>query len=440
MFERTIELSIYTDNWIEDHKDELIEALRGAVRFRTVEGVPEEGAPFGAEVKKCLDYTLDKASSLGLSARSLDNYCGMIDAGEGEEMLGILAHLDVVPDGTGWEHDPYGAEIADGKIYGRGTLDDKGPAFASIYALKAVIASGKSFRRRVRIILGCNEETNMGCINYYKAHEIIPDLSFSPDGEYPLTNSEKSILHCTYKAEFRSNIKMDVGDAANVVPGHASCVLSSYLNEEEISADGRIAHASLPWEGENALQKLFLKLRSKDLRGMDRVAIDTLCDAFGNEYYGQSLGLDKEDESGRLTLNVGVMHWNSEGFELTLDLRCPVSLPELYIKERIEIALAATGGRIAAWDYRPGYSIPDDSEIVKKLLKVYVDRTGDTEAKPKRIGGGTYSRELPNAVSFGPENYMCEASCHVANEFIGIDQLLMNAKMIADAIIALACD
>ncbi len=433
-------MSIYTDNWIEDHKDELIEALRGAVRFRTVEGAAEEGAPFGAEVRKCLDYTLDTASSLGLSARSLDNYCGIVDAGEGEEMLGILAHLDVVPEGTGWDHDPYGADLADGRIYGRGTLDDKGPAYASIFALKAVIASGKNFKRRVRIILGCNEETNMGCINYYKSHEPIPDLSFSPDGEYPLTNSEKSILHCTYKADFKSYIKMDVGEAANVVPGYACCVLSSYFQDREISAEGKIAHASLPWEGENALQKLFLKLRSEDLRGMDRVAVDTLCEAFKDEYYGQSLGLDKEDESGRLTLNVGVMHWNSEGFELTLDLRCPVTLPEIYIKERIELALAATGGRIVSWDYRPGYSIPDDSEIVKKLLKVYIDRTGDTEARPKKIGGGTYSRELPNAVSFGPENYMCEASCHVANEFIGIDQLLMNAKMIADAIIALACD
>ncbi|MBR5731485.1 MAG: Sapep family Mn(2+)-dependent dipeptidase, partial [Firmicutes bacterium] len=267
-------MSIYTDNWIEEHKDELIGALCGAVRYRTVEGAPEEGAPFGAAVRECLDYTLEKASSLGLSARSLENYCGVIDAGEGDEMLGILCHLDVVPEGTGWEHDPFGAEIADGKIFGRGTLDDKGPAFAAIYALKAVIASGKTFRRRVRIILGCNEETKMGCIKYYKQHETIPDLSFSPDGEYPLTNSEKSILQCRYKASFRSDIKMDVGAAPNVVPGEASCVLSSYFQDKEISAEGKLSHASMPWEGENALQKLLLKLRFEDLHGMDRVAVD----------------------------------------------------------------------------------------------------------------------------------------------------------------------
>ncbi len=433
-------MSAFTDKWIEDHKEELIEDLRGALRFRTLEGEAAPGAPFGQPVKDCLDYTLGKAAALGLKTRDLDGYCGIIDAGEGEEMLGILAHLDVVPEGTGWDHDPYGAEIADGRIYGRGSLDDKGPAYASIYALKAVLASGVPFKRSVRIILGCNEETNMGCISHYKEVERIPDLSFSPDGEFPITNSEKSILHCTYKAEFDSQIEMSVGEAANVVPGEASCTITDGGLQVAIKQVGKIAHASLPWEGENALQKLFLELKDEYLEGMDRIAVDTLCDAFKMEYYGQSLGLDKADESGKLTLNVGVMRWNSKGFELTLDLRCPVSLPECYIQERLELALAPIGGKIVSWKYKPGYSIPDDSEIVTKLLKVYKDRTGQTDAKPKRIGGGTYSRELPNAVSFGPEGYMCEASCHVANEFIGIDQLVMNAKMIADAITALACE
>ena len=433
-------MSIITDKWIEDHKEELIEDLRGALRFRTLEGQPQPGAPFGQSVKDCLVYTLDKASALGLYARDLDGYCGIIDAGAGDEMLGILAHLDVVPEGTGWDHGPYSAEIADGRIYGRGALDDKGPAYASIYALKAVLESGASFRRRVRIILGCNEETNMGCISHYKQVERIPDLSFSPDGEYPITNSEKSILHCTYRAEFDSKIEMNVGEAANVVPGEASCIINDDGLQIAVKEIGKIAHASLPWEGENALQKLFLTLKDEDLEGMDRVAIDTLCEAFGMEYYGQSLALDKADESGRLTLNVGVIRWNSKGFELTLDLRCPVSLPECYIRERIELALAATGGKIIAWKYKTGYSIPDDSEIVTKLLDVYKKRTGQEDARPKRIGGGTYSRELPNAVSFGPEGYMCGASCHVANEYIGIDQLVMNAKMIADAILALACE
>ena len=433
-------MSIYTDNWLEDHKEELIETLRGAVRFRTVEGPAEDGAPFGKPVKDCLDYVLDKASGLGFETKSLDGYCGVVDAGNGEEMLGILAHLDVVPEGIGWEHDPYGAEIADGKIFGRGTMDDKGPAIASLYALKAVVSSGMRFRRSVRIILGCNEETGMGCLSHYKKVERIPDLSFSPDGEFPVTNSEKNILHCTYKASYNSNIRMNVGEAANVVPGYAEAQIVADGQTKTVTASGKIAHASMPWDGENAIQNLFLALKYEELSGKDKVVIETLCDAFKNEYFGESLGLDKEDESGRLTLNVGIIRWNEEGFELTLDLRCPISLPEHYIRERLEIALAATGGKIVKWSFVPGFSIPDDSEIVVKLLKVYKNRTGQFDAKPKKIGGGTYARELPNAVSFGPEGYMCESSCHTANEFMSIDQIMMNAKMIADAIIALACE
>ena len=434
-------LSIYTDNWLEDHKDELIETLRSAVRFRTVEGQAEEGAPFGRPVKECLELILAKASELGFDAKSLDGYCGVVDAGSGDETLGILAHLDVVPEGSGWEHDPYGAEIADGKIFGRGTLDDKGPAVASLFALRAVCSSGMKFRRKVRIILGCNEETGMLCLKHYKETEPIPELSFSPDGEYPVTNSEKSILHCTYKASFSSNISMYAGEAPNVVPGYAQAQITDENGQiRTVSASGKIAHASLPWEGENALQNLLRILKYEELSGKDRVAVETLSDAFKNEYFGESLGLDKQDDSGRLTLNVGMMRWNEDGFELTLDLRCPISLPENYIRERIELGLAATGGRIVGWNYKPGFCIPDDSEIVSKLLKVYINRTGQTGAEPKKIGGGTYARELPNAVSFGPEGYMCEASCHVANEFMSIDQLMMNAKMIADAIIALACE
>ncbi|MBR3301116.1 MAG: Sapep family Mn(2+)-dependent dipeptidase, partial [Firmicutes bacterium] len=202
-------MSIYTDNWIDERKDQIVESLRSIVRFRTPEAEAQEGAPFGPEVKACLEKTLGIASDLGLDAKDMCGYCGTVDAGEGDEMLGILAHLDVVPEGTGWHHDPYGAEIVDGKIYGRGTLDDKGPAIASIFALAAVKASGLGFKRKVRIILGCNEGTGMGCIKHYLANGRIPELSFSPDGEYPLTNSEKSILHCTYKAKFNSHINMN---------------------------------------------------------------------------------------------------------------------------------------------------------------------------------------------------------------------------------------
>ena len=160
-------MSIYTDNWIDQRRDQIVESLRNIVRFRTTEGPAEDGAPFGPEVKKCLGETLRTASDLGLKTRDLDGYCGTVDAEGGREMLGILAHLDVVPEGTGWSCDPYGAEIIDGKVYGRGTLDDKGPAIAALYAIRSVIDLGIPLKKGVRLILGSDEECGSSDLKYF---------------------------------------------------------------------------------------------------------------------------------------------------------------------------------------------------------------------------------------------------------------------------------
>ena len=147
------------DSIIERDRDKLIASLQESIRIPSTEGTPEEGAPFGKQVKKALDHALDTAEKLGLRAENHEGYVGCVELGEGEEMLGVICHLDVVPEGTGWKHPPYGAVIDDGVMYGRGTLDDKGPAFAAIYALAAIKEAGIPLKRRIRVILGTNEET-----------------------------------------------------------------------------------------------------------------------------------------------------------------------------------------------------------------------------------------------------------------------------------------
>ena len=431
-------MSRFTDKWIDDHKDGLVEDLRAALRFASLEGAAEPGKPFGPVVADCLENVLATGAKLGLAPKNCENYVGCLDAGAGDELLGILAHLDVVPAGGSWDHPAFGAEIHDGRIYARGAVDDKGPALAAIYALAAVKASGAEFRRRVRIILGCNEETNMGCLKYYLANEEIPALSFSPDSEYPLTNSEKTILHFTVEKKYASGVSAAAGEAANIVPDYAEALVKTAgSGVKKLAAKGVTAHGSLPADGVNAMLKLFEEMQTVDgIAPEDKAVADALLAAFGGGCNGERLGLDYSDYSGRQTVNPGVLRWNAEGVKLTVDMRCPTSQKEEVLRAAIEKALP--GFEIVKWDFRPGYSIPEDAEIVTKLLKVFRDRTGLTDAQPKQIGGGTYARELPNAVSFGPEGYMCESGVHVANEFIGIDQLVMNCKMLADAIEALA--
>ncbi|MBR6007283.1 MAG: Sapep family Mn(2+)-dependent dipeptidase, partial [Clostridia bacterium] len=195
--------------FIDSKKDDIVRSVQESIRFPSVEAEPAgEGAPFGLAVKGALEHALGLGKSLGFITENLDGYAGCIDYGEGEEMLGIVCHVDVVPEGEGWIHPPYAAEIADGKIYGRGTMDDKGPAICAIYALAAIKAAGLPMKRRVRIILGTNEETGWGCMNHYKKVAEIPTMSISPDAEYTLVNSEKGIYHSTFRCKAKTAFRL----------------------------------------------------------------------------------------------------------------------------------------------------------------------------------------------------------------------------------------
>jgi len=423
------------DKWVDENLENMLSDLKVLVGFRSVEGEALPGKPFGNTVAACLDSALLISKKLGLSGKNLDGYCGIIDDGNGEETLGILCHLDIVPEGDGWEYPPYEGRIVDNKMYGRGTIDDKGPAIAAMYALAAVKNAGYKFNRSVRIILGCNEETGMKCVDYYCKHEKAPTMTFTPDGTFPLSNSEKSIMRVSYQKQYASSIKMNVGEAPNIVPGKAI----ANVNGKEYFCEGKQTHASIPQTGKNAIQMMFNLLNGENLNGEDKTVISGLCDIFKMEYNGESIGIDKTDASGRQTLNIGIVNWDENGFKITLDLRCPTSVPKEEIKERLDAAFAKIGAVCSDFDYSQGYSLSDDSVLVKSLLKVYKERTGDLNAKPQKMGGGTYARHLPNAVSFGPEGWLCDSECHVANEFIRVDQLLFDTKIIADAIIALAC-
>ncbi len=436
-------MSIKTDKWIDDHFNELVEHTREIVRIPSVEGERvDETMPFGKDVRDAEDYMLKVAGKeYGLETHDHDGYYAYVDAGKEagkeKEMLGIVCHLDVVPEGSGWDHPAFGAEVTDDTIYGRGTVDDKGPAICALHALKAVIDSGYTFKRQVRLIYGLNEETGMKCIDEYCKNERIPDISFTPDGSYPLCNSEFGICHAAFKKEYKSDICFESGVAANVVPPEAKAV----VNGKEYTTKGVQAHASMPWEGENAAQKMIKILAGLELSNEeDRKVVEVLDKHLGEGYSGEGFDLYYKDETGTQTLNLGLVKWDKNGFEITLDLRCPSAVKAENVKEKLCAAFAECGAELLWFNFSEGFYLSEDTEIVGKLMKVYKERTGDTESKPIVMGGGTYARHLPNAVSFGPEGYMDVCTCHIPNEHITFEQLKFNCKMLADAIIALACE
>ena len=230
------------EQFIDNNKDALVRSVQEIVRFPSVEApAAGPGAPFGEAVRGALENALNLGKSFGFETTNLDGYAGCIDYGCGEEMLGVVAHVDVVPEGEGWIHPPYAAEIADGRIYGRGTMDDKGPAVCAIYALAAIKAAGIPMRRRVRIILGTNEETGWGCMDHYRKVAEIPTLTFSPDADYPVVNSEKGIYHATMRCNAKTNIRINGGTRANVVCGKVKAFVPVEITEVEKHVSGILA-------------------------------------------------------------------------------------------------------------------------------------------------------------------------------------------------------
>ena len=446
------------DQIIERDREKLIASLQESIRIPSTEGTPEPGMPFGKNVSDALHHALETASSLGLKTSDMEGYVGCAEFGEGEEMLGVICHLDVVPEGTGWKHPPYGAVIEDGIMYGRGTLDDKGPAFAAIYALAAIKEAGIPLKRRIRVILGTNEETGWGCMNYYREHGEAPTLGFTPDGEYPVVHSEKGILHTTFEKRFESRLRIKAGTRPNVVPGRLEAfipcrpdklreavekaALSDFKFEIEeaeggcsMTVIGLDAHASMPEAGFNSIQAAFTVLFNLGLEGADGEMIARMHEALGMGLHGESMGLDVTDASGRLTLNPGVIDWNENGIvDFKIDVRHPISLSAEEVKAA---QINALGMPVIHEHAQHGLYVPADSELVSKLLDVYAARTGSRPA-PLAIGGGTYARAFDNVVAFGCEIPGHPAPVHMPNEFISIEDLMFNAHMIADAMLALA--
>ena len=436
-------MSAKTDKYIDEHFNELVEHTREIVRIPSVEAEADgEGRPFGKNVRMAEDYMLKVAGEdMGFDTHERNGFYACVDAGAEEgkdkEVLGIICHLDVVPEGSGWDHPAFGADLTEDRIIGRGTVDDKGPAMAALHALKAVRDCGYKFKRQVRIIYGLNEETGMRCIESYLENEKAPDIAFTPDGSYPLCNSEFGICHATFKKEYKSGIQFESGVAANVVPPEAKAV----VNGKEYVTTGIQTHASTPWEGENAAQKMIKLLAGlEDLSKDDRAVLAVLDKHLGEGYNGEGFGLYYEDETGKQTLNLGLVKWDENGFQMTLDLRCPSAVKAETVKQKLTNAFAECGAELISFNFSEGYYLSEDTEIVSKLMNVYRDRTGDRESKPIVMGGGTYARHMNNCVSFGPEGYMDVCSCHIPNEYITLEQLKFNCKMLADAIIALACE
>ncbi len=461
--------------------NKMIENLQELIRIPSVYSETQNiKKPFGNNTVKALKYILDLAESMGFKVKNIDNYCGYIEFGEGSELIGIIGHLDVVPEGENWTYPPFEARIVDNKIYGRGAIDDKGPVMASLYAMKAVMdycnSNSISINKRVRLILGLNEERDWKCIEYYKAHEELPTISFSPDADFPCIYAEKGllspILSMDYSSFKNSNIVLtDINcnnNPLNVVPKYCSCnlyikntvdidnvlnLIEDYCRQKELNIKAEVvnqneikiesfgvqAHAAHPGMGINAISQLLMLLDFVFENNSTKVPLlDLFTKYIGLDYNGKALNINFPDESGELTLNVGNISLENNKLKLGINLRVPINTEF----ELVEKAFTATckGFEGVSCEFigkKDPLYIPKNSYLVQTLCRIYNECT-NSNAEPIAIGGATYARAFDNCISFGANLPEQKDMCHQTDEFISIDNLVLACNIYSKAIYELA--
>lgn len=424
-------------------------AIKELVRIPSVCDESAGGYPFGESVDRALHMALQIAGELGFRTRyGNGGYYGIAEIGEGEEMVGILGHLDVVPAGNlqDWNHDPFEPVEKDGLLYGRGTQDDKGPMMAALFAVKALMEAGVQFNKRVRFIFGADEETLWRCIKRYQQMEEIPDMGFSPDSRFPVTYAEKGLLQLRLEGSNDSGVRLTGGSAFNAVPdvafydGIRQDELASELEAlgfpfhrtgNGIEVKGKAAHAMDAEEGINAISRLCVALEGI---GIESKAIDFIAHEIGEDPYARRIFGECVDEpSGKLKFNVGKIELG-EVEQISIDVRIPVTISKGEIVTKLSEVASRYGLAYKEFDWLAPTYMPQDHFIVKTLMRVYQQISGDVFTPPGASGGATYARAMPNCVAFGalfPDELMTE---HQPNERVVLKKLYKAMEIYAQAI------
>ncbi len=410
-------------------RDRFIHDVTALVRIKSVNRDKDvtPDSPLGEGVHRAISYVLELGKKMGFPvAADIDGYCGYLEIGHGDEMIGLLTHVDTVPAGDGWTYNPFDATVHEERLYGRGTSDDKGPTIMCLYAMKAIVDSGIFLNKRIRLIFGGDEESGMWtCMQRYKKTEEIPSIAFSPDASYPVLNAEKGIVRISIEGTFTGGtlpLELDSGLKSNVVPAEARAVIGG----KTYHAEGKAAHAMAPETGENALIKLCAHLED---------------DGFSHPFFSlvkianrEGFGIDLCDEpSGMLTITPSIASVHLNTGKLVCDIRYPVTVTRNDVLKRIESRVAELGFHVNFISENPPLFVDRKSDFINVLQKAYREVTHDAR-EPVGSGACTYARAFPNAVAFGVIMPGVEPAFHKADEYWDISGMKTSFEIYTNAL------
>lgn len=430
--------------------DAYVEHLRTLVSIPSYLKNDGSKYPFGSSIQEVLETMLAICESYGF-ATYLDpeGHYGYADIGEGDSMFGVLCHLDVVDEGdiNAWNFDPYTLTEVDGKLYGRGTSDDKGPTLSALFGLLSALDAGYTLDRKVRFIFGVDEESLWRCMRSYVSKETLPDFGIAPDSIFPLTYAEKGLIEFKIKSRSTTPLKLNGGGPLNAVPSLAKAPYSETLQaslevlgydftveNQNIIVKGKAMHAKDADKGINAIVRLCEAIKRDDSSlNILNFVVNKLGNPNGFYLYG-----DVQDEiSGKLKLNVGSISVEDGEQEVGVDIRFPVTYPVEEVRQILQMACAEYGLILEDYDYLPSIYIDKESDFIKSLMHAYQSVSGDYESQPISSGGATYARSMPNVVAFGGLMKDDPSVAHQANEHILIESTLKAIEIYAHTFIKL---
>lgn len=445
--------------YFETHKEEFIKDLAALVAIPSVKGSPFENCPYGTEPAKALAFCLSIAEQYGLYTENWNNYVGIVQPEAGHRALDVLAHLDVVAAGNAWSiTEPFNLKEVDGKVYGRGTADDKGPALAALYALRAIKDLKLPLSKGVRLVLGTDEESGSSDLAHYFKNTAPASMSFSPDAVYPVINVEKGRLGGSVTGSFSHDQILSIhgGHTSNIIPDSAEAVINhvdihqldkaaasygidytidtvdSAEEGQKLKVSGVAGHAASPEDAVNPITALLQLLAACT----ECEEIQKLSALFPyGAHHGEGLQLDLEDEtSGNLTLSLTILNYDGHNLSAYFDSRLPVCCTTENLQTAGEIIDAA--GFSHDFSTVAPHSVPGDTPFVRTLLETYENYSG-REGQTIAIGGGTYAHGIENAVAFGCAFGGVDNHMHGADEFAEISTLMMSCNIFAQAILKL---